>query len=358
MNCFCMENKNNLRCKKYLTYDDVLIKPAYSEITPGETSIKAKITKNIQLNIPFISSPMDSVTDYKMARQIALLGGIGFLHHNMPLKKQIRIIKKLNKEKLMIGLSMGVNGYKYLKEVLEKCKPSVIVIDNAHAHTKNMKFAIKQCKKYRLEVIAGNIATAAAAKFLIKAGADGIKVGIGSGSICTTRIVTGIGVPQLDAIREVYKICKDYSVPVLADGGVRYPADCCKALAAGASAVVLGSVIAGTKESPGKITIKKGKKFKIYRGMGSKEAMRFGSSERYNQDYLNESKLVEEGISIQIPYKGSIVPIINKFAGGLKNSLAYVGAKNLREYRKKARFIEISSAGFSESLPHILNSLN
>lgn len=347
----------NTKITKYLTYDDVLIKPSYSEIVPDNTSIKTRITKKIILDIPFISSPMDSVTEYNMAKQIALLGGIGFLHHNMHIEKQIEIIKRLNNEGLKIGLSIGINGCKYLKTILEKCKPSVIVIDNAHAHTKNMKIAIEECKKYDVEIIAGNIATPEAAEFLIKCGVDGIKVGIGSGSICTTRIVTGIGVPQLDAIKEVYEVCKKYNIPIIADGGIRYPADCCKALAVGASAIILGSVIAGTEESSGEIIIKNEKKYKVYRGMGSKEAMKFGSSERYNQDYLNESDLVEEGISSEIPYKGSVIPIIKQFVGGLKNSLAYVGAKDLNEYRKKAEFIEITNAGFSESLPHILNNL-
>jgi IMP dehydrogenase len=344
-----------MKNKKYLTYDDVLIKPSYSEILPKNTSIKTRITKKIILDVPLISSPMDSVTEYDMAKQIAILGGIGFLHHNMAIEKHIGIIKRLNNENVKVGLSIGIKDYNHLGKILKKCKPTVIVIDNAHAHTKNMKIAIKECKKYGIEVIAGNIATKEAAEFLVKSGADGIKVGIGSGSICTTRIVTGIGVPQLDAIKEVYNICKKYNIPVIADGGVRYPADCAKALAVGASAVILGSVIAGTLESPGKIILKDDNKFKVYRGMGSREAMKFGSKERYNQDYLNESDLVEEGISSEIPYKGSVVPIIKQYIGGLKNSLAYVGAKNLDEFRKKSKFIEITNAGFSESLPHILN---
>jgi IMP dehydrogenase len=352
-----MENKNN-NFKKYLTYDDVLIKPAYSDIIPKEVSIKTKITKKINLEIPLISSAMDSVTEYKMAKQIAMLGGIGFLHHNIPIKKQIKIIKKLNKENLIVGLSIGVKGYTYLNKILKNCKPSVIIIDNAHAHTKNMEIAIKECKKYNIEIIVGNIATSDAAKFLIKLGVDGIKVGIGSGSICTTRIVTGMGVPQFDAIKEVYKVCKKYNIPIIADGGIRYVADCCKALAIGANAVILGSVIAGTNESPGKIILKNKKRFKSYRGMGCKEAMRFGSSERYNQDYLNESDLIEEGINSQIIYKGGVIPIIKNYVGGIKNSMAYVGAKNLIEYKKKAKFIEITNAGFSESLPHILNNSN
>jgi len=340
---------------KYLTFDDVLIKPAYSEITPLETSLKTRLTKKISLDNPFISSAMDTVTEYDMARTLAQRGGIGFLHHNMPLKKQIEIVQRLNKENLKVGLSVGINDGKNLLTILKRCRPTVIVIDNAHAHTKKMAEMIRLCKTYDVEVIAGNIATPEAAEYLIKVGVDALKVGIGSGSICTTRIITGIGVPQFDAIREVYKISKKYRTPIVADGGIRNPADCCKAIAAGADTIIFGSVVAGTKETPGKIILKEGKRFKIYRGMGSKEAMKFGSSERYNQDYLNESDLVEEGVNVEIKYKGSVIPILKKFEGGLRNSLAYVCAKNIKEYKKKAKFIEISKSGLVESLPHIKN---
>lgn len=340
---------------KYITFDDVLIKPAYSEIIPKETSTKTNLTKDIVLDIPLISSPMDTVTGFEMAKTMAELGGIGFLHHNMSLNEQVDIVRKLNNRNLKVGMTISVNEIQELSKILKICKPTVIIIDSAHGHTKKMINAIKDCKKLGVEVIAGNIATAEAAKLLIEAGVDALKVGIGCGSICTTRIVTGIGVPQISAIKEVHKVSSKYSVPVIADGGIRLVGDCCKALAAGASTIVLGSVLAGSKESPGGIITKNSKKFKVYRGMGSKDAMKFGSAERYNQDYLNESDLVEEGISAEIPYKGSVVLIIKRYIGGIKNSFAYVGARNIQEYQKRSELIKVSQASIQEGLPHIKN---
>jgi IMP dehydrogenase len=474
-------NTTNRFAKEGITFDDVLLVPAYSEILPRETSLKTNITKNIQINIPLISAAMDTVTESAMAIAIAREGGMGILHKNMTVERQAEQVRKVKRadsglildpiildEKATVGDALRLMGenriggipivnsqkkligiltnrdlrfeknkskkvteamtkdrlitapkgtdLKKAETILEKYKieklpvvdsagklvglitykdilkvkshPSsskddfgrllcgaavgvtsdinerieallgvgvdVVVIDTAHGHSKGVIQAVRKAKKdfKHIEILSGNIATAAAAKALIEAGADGVKVGIGPGSICTTRIVAGVGVPQLSAINEVYAITKKYGIPLIADGGIRYTGDVVKALAAGADAVMAGGLFAGTDESPGETIIYEGRKFKSYRGMGSVEAMQEGSKDRYFQDAEDDiKKLVPEGIVGRVPFKGSVAEIVYQYVGGLRAGMGYCGAKNLEEL-KKATFVRITPSGMNESHPH------
>ncbi|HTB07045.1 MAG TPA: IMP dehydrogenase [Bacteroidia bacterium] len=464
-----------------LTYDDVLLLPAYSEVLPRETDITTHFTRNIKINTPILSAAMDTVTEYKMAIAIAGEGGIGVLHKNMTIAQQaeqVRRVKRyesgmimdpvtlrqdakvkdaldLMKEHKIGGIPVvadknrlvGIvtnrdlrfekNGNRRIKEVmtgdhiitakqgtdLEKaeqilqkykieklpvvdgagrlvglitykdiqkvhlhpraCKDELgrlrvaaaigvtsdmfdraaalvnagvdaIVVDTAHGHSKRVLEEVKNLKKKfpKLEIVAGNVATAEAGLALVKAGADAVKVGIGPGSICTTRIIAGIGVPQLTAVYDVSKALKGTGVPVIADGGIRYTGDIVKAIAAGANTVMAGSVFAGVEESPGETIILEGRRFKSYRGMGSLEAMQHGSKDRYFQDAEDDiKKLVPEGITGRVPYKGSLKEVIYQIIGGLRAGMGYCGAKNIKDLQK-ARFIRITHAGVAESHPH------
>ncbi len=465
-----------------LTFDDVLLVPAYSEILPSEVNLASKFSRNLPLKVPVVSAAMDTVTESKMAIAIAQEGGIGVIHKNLTIKKQcdkvrrvkrsesgmildpvtlskkskvkdalksmkefsiggIPIVDKSNflvgivtnrdlrfendmnkpieevmtfkniitgspgitlkqaekilqknkieklpvvdKENKLVGLitfrdiqkitlkpssnkdefgrlrvaaAIGVGG-----DNLERCKMlyksgvDAVVIDTAHAHTKSVLKIIKDVKKSfpDLDVVAGNVATAEAAKFLAKAGVDGVKVGIGPGSICTTRIVAGVGYPQLSAINNVYNVLKGSGISIVADGGVKHTGDITKAIAAGADCVMLGSMLAGTLESPGETIIYEGRKFKTYRGMGSVEAMEKGSKERYFQSSIKDkNKLVPEGIVGRVPYKGSLVESMFQFTGGLKSGMGYCGASNVKELKEKSNFVQITRAGLDESHPH------
>lgn len=464
-----------------LTYDDVLLVPAYSEVLPRETSTAGFLTKRIKLNIPLISAAMDTVTEAELAISMALEGGLGFIHKNMTIAQQAEQVRKVKRsqsgliidpitlpinstvrdaEKIMREHKIGgipvidsnskllgiitnrdlrfqkdmslpierimtkenlitapegitleraevllqqykieklpiVNkkgkliGLVTYKDILKKKnKPhacndefgrlrvgaavgvtpdildriqalrnsgvDVISIDTAHGHSKGVIDATKRVrKKYpNLELIVGNIATGEAAKALAKAGADTVKVGVGPGSICTTRIVAGIGLPQLSAVYESAKALKGSEVKVIADGGVRFSGDIVKALAAGADSVMIGSLLAGTEEAPGEVIIYEGRKFKSYRGMGSLEAMDDGSKDRYFQDAEDDiKKLVPEGISGRVPFKGSVAEVLYQLIGGLKAGMGYCGAKNL-EKLKNAKFVKITAAGVHESHPH------
>ncbi|MGB5436269.1 MAG: IMP dehydrogenase [Maribacter sp.] len=465
-----------------LTYDDVLLVPAFSEVLPREVSIKSKFTRNITINVPIVSAAMDTVTESRMAIAIAQEGGIGVLHKNMTIEQQalkVRKVKraesgmildpvtlpstalvkdaKANMREFSIGgipivddqgkligivtnrdLRFEKNNERPLSEVMtsenlvtvgegtsleqaedilqdkkiEKLpvvdannklvglitfrditkltqKPSAnkdqygrlrvaaaigvtedalhrtealvgagvdaVVIDTAHGHTKGVVDILKQIKKKfpELDVIVGNIATAEAAKYLVAAGADAVKVGIGPGSICTTRVVAGVGFPQFSAVLEVAAAIKGSGVPVIADGGIRYTGDIPKALAAGADTVMLGSLLAGTKESPGETIIYEGRKFKSYRGMGSVEAMNKGSKDRYFQDVEDDiKKLVPEGIVGRVPYKGELYESIHQFVGGLRAGMGYCGAKDIEALKENGRFIKITASGINESHPH------
>lgn len=464
-----------------LTFDDVLLIPAYSEVLPREVSLKTKFSRNIELQVPIVSAAMDTVTEAKLAIAIAREGGIGVIHKNMSIveqAKQVQIVKRaengmiydpitikrgstvgqalaLMKEYKIGGIPVvdndgklvGIvtnrdlrferNNYKFVDEVMTsenlvttnqstdleaaadilqqhkieklpvvdkdyklvglvtykditkaKDKPSAckdskgrlrvaagvgvtsdtfdriqalvdanvdaIVIDTAHGHSKGVIEMVKRVKASYpdLEVVVGNIATGAAAKALVEAGADGVKVGIGPGSICTTRVIAGIGVPQLSAIYDVAKALKGTDVPLIADGGIRYSGDIVKALAAGAYSIMVGSLIAGVEESPGETIIYNGRKFKSYRGMGSLEAMQKGSKDRYFQDAEDDvKKLVPEGIVARVPYKGSLYEVVYQLVGGLRSGMGYCGAKDIISLHD-AKFTRITNAGVAESHPH------
>lgn len=464
-----------------LTYDDVLLVPAYSDVLPRETDSSSKLTANIKLNLPIVSAAMDTVTEADLAIAMALEGGLGFIHKNMPIDQQAAMVRKVKRsqsglildpvtlhssatvreaeaimrefkiggipvvdendklvgiitnrdlrfqkdlsvrvdsimtrdnlitapenitlekaetilqqykiEKLPIvskkGKLTGLITFKDIQkkknkpnacqdkfgrlragaavgvtpdildriEALKNAGVDVISIDTAHGHSKGVIDTAKKVKrKYpELELVVGNVATGAAAKALAAAGADAVKVGVGPGSICTTRVVAGVGLPQLSAVYESAKALKGSGVMVIADGGIRFSGDIVKALAAGADSVMIGSLLAGTDEAPGEMIIYEGRKFKSYRGMGSLEAMEVGSKDRYFQDVEDDiKKLVPEGISGRVPFKGSVSEVLYQLVGGLRAGMGYCGAKNI-EALKKAKFVKITSAGVTESHPH------
>ncbi|MCA0132344.1 IMP dehydrogenase [Winogradskyella alexanderae] len=465
-----------------LTYDDVLLVPAFSEVLPREVNIQSKFTRNIGINVPIVSAAMDTVTESKMAIAMAREGGIGVLHKNMTIEDQAAKVRRVKRaesgmiidpvtlpmdakvidaknamrehsiggipivdengklkgivtnrdlrfehknekpiievmtgenlvtapvgtslkdaeailqahkiEKLLIvgddyklaGLitfrditkvtqkpiankdtygrlrvaaAIGVTGDAVERaSALVKAGVDAVVIDTAHGHTKGVISILKDIKSQfkELDVIVGNIATGEAARYLVEAGADAVKVGIGPGSICTTRVVAGVGFPQFSAVLEVAQAIKGSGVPVIADGGIRYTGDIPKAIAAGADTVMLGSLLAGTKESPGETIIYEGRKFKSYRGMGSVEAMKQGSKDRYFQDVEDDiKKLVPEGIVGRVPYKGELFESIHQFVGGLRAGMGYCGAKDIPTLKETGRFVKITASGINESHPH------
>jgi IMP dehydrogenase len=468
--------------QKALTFDDVLLVPAHSDILPKDTSLKTRLTRNITLNIPLLSAAMDTVTEARLAIAMAQEGGIGIIHKNMTPKEQAREVAKVKrfesgvvrdpitippttKIRDVIALSQqhGISGFPvvegkqvvgiitnrdlrfeeeldaevrakmtpreklvYVKEgaeleeakrlmnkhrlervivvddrfdlrglitvkdiqkatehpnatkddhgklrvgaavgvgpdnderidLLVKAGVDVIVVDTAHGHSKGVLDRVKWVKTHypQVDVIGGNIATAAAAVALVEHGADGVKVGIGPGSICTTRIVAGVGVPQITAISNVAEALRDSGIPCIADGGIRFSGDVAKALAAGASTVMMGSMFAGTEEAPGEVILYQGRSYKSYRGMGSLGAMSEGSADRYFQDSANNAdKLVPEGIEGRVPYKGSVLAIIYQMVGGVRSSMGYCGCASIDQLREKAEFVEITSAGMRESHVH------
>jgi IMP dehydrogenase len=342
--------------KEALTFDDVLLLPKFSKILPSETDISLSLSKKIKLKVPFLSSAMDTVTESSMATAMAKSGGIGVIHRNLDIKSQSKEVAKVKKNKLLVGAAIGTS-----KEDLNRAKSLVdsgvdlIVIDTAHGHSeKVLKILSKVRKKnFKIPICVGNIATGEAALKLFNCGANIIKVGIGPGSICTTRMVAGIGVPQITAIMEVRKALKGKNIKIISDGGIKFSGDIAKAIAAGADAIMMGSIFAGTQESPGKKFKIKNKFFKQYRGMGSIGAMSAGSSNRYFQKkYKDKSKFVPEGVEGRVEYKGNVSKIIYQLKGGLRSSMGYVGAKKLSEIKKNAKFIKITKAGFYESMVH------
>jgi len=464
-----------------LTFDDVLLLPAFSEVLPREVSIKSQFSRNIQLNTPIVSAAMDTVTEELLAITMAREGGIGVIHKNMPLEEQTRQVRRVkraesvmihepitigregtvsdalnlmkeykiggipvvDKDNVLIGIVtnrdlrfqqdmnriigevmtvnniitttrntglaeaamilqehkieklpvvdndhklIGLITYKDITKskdrpnsckdekgrlrvaaaigvsqdildrvaALEDAGVDAVVIDTAHGHTRGVLEGLRKVKKEfpDLEVVVGNIGTGEAAKALVEAGADGVKVGIGPGSICTTRVIAGVGVPQLTAIFEVASAIKGSGVPVIADGGIRYSGDIVKALAAGAHSIMAGSLFAGVEESPGETIIYNGRKYKAYRGMGSLEAMQMGSKDRYFQDMEDDiRKLVPEGIAARVPYKGSLPEVIFQLIGGLRAGMGYCGAANILELQN-AQFVRVTHAGVQESHPH------
>ena len=343
--------------KEALTFDDVTLAPKYSEILPSDVDTSIELTKNLSLKIPLLSSAMDTVTESKMAIAIAKTGGIGIIHRNLDLKNQVIEIRKVKKQKLLVGAAVGAGPKEFKRaEIILKEKIDMIVVDTAHGHTKKVSEIIKFIKKIKdkkTALCAGNIATPEAAKFLIKLGVDIIKVGIGPGSICTTRLVAGIGVPQLSAILTIRKGVKNKNVKIISDGGIKYSGDLAKAFAAGADAVMIGSLFAGTDEAPGKLIKRNGKFFKSFRGMGSVGAMNKGSADRYFQSKQKDSsKYVPEGVEGLAKYKGKVDKIIFKLVGGLRSSMGYLGSKKIKYLRNKPQFVKITKAGFYESMVH------
>jgi len=343
--------------REALTFDDVTLAPKYSEILPSDTDTSVSLTKHLKLKIPLLSSAMDTVTESRMAIAIAKAGGIGVIHRNLDIKKQLSEIKRVKKQKLIVGAAVGAapNEFIRAKEIIKE-GVDLIVVDTAHGHTKKVAEIIKYIKKIKTNKItlcAGNIATPEAAKFLINLGVDVIKIGIGPGSICTTRLVAGIGVPQLSAILSVRSGLKNKNVKIISDGGIKYSGDLAKAFAAGADAVMIGSLFAGTNETPGKLIKKNGQLFKSFRGMGSVGAMNKGSADRYFQKKQKDStKYVPEGVEGFVKYKGDVGSIIYKLIGGLKSSMGYLGSKTIIRLRNKPQFVKITKAGFYESMVH------
>ena len=464
-----------------LTFDDLLIQPAYSQVLPKEVEVSSPLTPKIRLNIPIVSAAMDTVTEFQTAISMARQGGIGIIHKNMSIVHQATEVEKVKKsesgmivdpvtmeperkvqevvavmekyhisgvpivqgkklvgiitnrdlrfetdmnktvkevmtkenlvtakvgitleeskallhrnriEKLLVvddrgnlkglitikdiekikqfplsskdqrgrlrvGAAVGVGPQEIERaEALRKAEVDVVVVDVAHGHSKNVVAAVQALKKRfpDLPVIAGNVGTAEGTEALIRAGADGVKVGIGPGSICTTRVVAGVGVPQITAIMTCARVAKRFKIPIIADGGVKYSGDITKALAAGASSVMIGSLFAGTEESPGETILFQGRTYKVYRGMGSIEAMKQGSSDRYFQEGFDaEAKLVPEGIVGRVPYRGPLSAMVYQLVGGLKSGMGYAGCRTLAELNRKARFVRITSAGLKESHVH------
>ena len=342
--------------KESLTFDDVLLLPQYSNVLPSDTDISVNLTEKINLKVPFLSSAMDTVTESNMAIAIAKAGGLGVVHRNLNINKQTNEIIKVKKKRLFVGAAVGTN-----KEDIERAERlldngcDLIVIDTAHGHSEKVLRTLSKLKKIgkSVPICVGNIATGEAAKKLYNSGANIIKVGIGPGSICTTRMVAGIGVPQVSAIMEVKKALKNKKVKIISDGGIKFSGDIAKALAAGADAIMMGSIFAGTDESPGRKFKYKGKIFKNYRGMGSIGAMSSGSANRYFQkNFKDKSKFVPEGVEGRVEYKGNVSKIIFQLQGGLRSSMGYIGAKNLKQISKNAKFIKITKAGFYESMVH------
>tara|TARA_Y100000746_G_scaffold71046_1_gene59183 strand:+ start:887 stop:1951 length:1065 start_codon:yes stop_codon:yes gene_type:complete len=342
--------------KDSLTFDDVTLVPQYSSVLPVDTITNSELSKNLNLKVPLLSSAMDTVTESKMAIAISKSGGIGVIHKNLSIEKQVREVQKVKNSKCLVGAAIGVNNQDIERaEELSKAKTDLIVIDTAHGHTKKvLTMIIKIRKKLKNSTLCvGNIATGKAAKFLADNGVDIVKVGIGPGSICTTRLVAGIGVPQLSAVMDVKKALKKYKTKIISDGGIKFSGDLAKAIAAGADAIMIGSLFSGTMESPGKIIRYKGKLYKNFRGMGSVGAMSAGSADRYYQKKTKDiSKYVPEGVEGMVKFKGSVKEIIFNLVGGLKSSMGYMGAKTIRDLQKKRHFLKISKAGFYESMVH------
>ncbi len=464
--------------QKALTFEDVLLIPSYSEVLPKEVNLQSKLSKNIQLNIPFVSAAMDTVTECRTAIAMARLGGIGIIHKNMDIASQVEHIRKVKKSEsgvindpislkadstlldakqitdnykisgvpvvdhqgVLIGIltnrdmrfetdlskkigdlmtksplftaregisldeakmmmhkhrieklpivdeNYRLKGLITIKDIQKKieypnankdslgrlrvggaigagqfdrakalCEAGVdvLVLDSAHGHSKNIIQTLEQIKKeLKIDVIVGNVVTPQATLDLIQAGADAVKVGIGPGSICTTRIVAGVGMPQISAIAGCAEVGQKYAVPIIADGGIKYSGDVAKALAVGASSVMIGSLLAGTEESPGDLLIYQGRQYKSYRGMGSIGAMTKGSSDRYFQEGTAQDKLVPEGIEGRVPYRGKIKDILHQLAGGLRSSMGYLGRKDIPTLWEKAEFVEITHAGLRESHVH------
>jgi IMP dehydrogenase len=362
--------------KEAFTFDDLLLVPSYSKVVPIDTILHTRLTKKITLNIPVLSAAMDTVTEDEMAIALAKLGGLGVIHKNLSIDEQAEMVKKVknttvlptdkdacldSEGKLRVGAAVGVGHDTYDRvNKLYEAGVDIIAVDSAHGHSKGVIETIKQIRALfpNLDIIGGNVVTAQAAIDLIYAGASAIKVGVGPGSICTTRVVSGVGVPQLTAINDVYQVTKQYEIGIIADGGIKLSGDITKALAAGADCVMLGGLLAGTKETPGEVISLDGREVKSYIGMGSLTAMKKGSSDRYFQGGVKElKKLVPEGIEATVPYKGEIKDVIHQMMGGLRSGMGYCGCETIHDLKEKAQFVKISNAGLKESHPHDVDNI-
>ena len=348
-----------------LTFDDVLLEPAFSEVLPHAVDTSTRLTRSIRLGIPLMSAAMDTVTESGTAIGMAQAGGIGVVHKNLTIVNQaadVRLVKATQAGKgaavdadgrLRVAAAIGVGGRDRAQALID-AGVDAIVIDTAHGHSKGVIDAVAAMRAAwpDLQIIAGNVATAAATHALIEAGADCVKVGIGPGSICTTRVVAGVGVPQLTAIMDCAAAAAEHGVPIIADGGVKLSGDMVKAIAAGADVVMAGGLFGGTTEAPGELVERDGKAFKVYRGMGSLGAMRKGSSDRYFQEGAAPKKLVPEGIEGQVPFRGPLADVLHQLIGGLRAGMGYTGSANITALRTRTRFIRITSAGLRESHVH------
>jgi len=356
---------------KAYTFDDVLLVPGYSDILPREVDLSSRITRKLWLKVPFISAAMDTVTEAEMARAMALMGGMGVIHKNLSIEGQAEQVERVKKApvdreryplcsldsfgRLMVGAAVGTGpGTVERIEAVVRAGIDVLAIDTAHGHSKRVIDLLSLVRELypSLQIIAGNVVTSNGTRALIEAGADAVKVGIGPGSICTTRIVAGVGYPQLSAVMECSQVARERDIPIISDGGIRYSGDIVKALAAGASSVMMGNVFAGTKECPGKSTFVGGGEYKSYRGMGSFTAMAAGSSDRYFQDGQPACKLVAEGVEGMVRAKGSVEDVFEQLAGGVRSGFGYCGAASVEFLQSKRKFVQITAAGMVESHPH------
>ena len=365
------------RFTQALTFDDVLLRPGYADFSRSDIVLGTKLTKNITLAIPLVSAPMDTVTESTMAIALAKAGGLGFIHRNLTIAAQAAEVKKVKQAKLPVGAAVGSSpSYEERVAALVKAGVDVLLVDSAHGYSKQVIAATKAIKKCypKIELVAGNVATAQGAKTLIEAGVDGLRVGMGPGAICSTRIVSGMGVPQLTAILETVVVAKRAGVPVIADGGINHSGDITKALAAGASTVMLGRLLAATKESPGR-TVKLTRAevpsrfrsiingatvyhFKHYRGMGSVGAMRQGlkisSEDEFHGKNYAKDILIAEGVEGLVPMSGSVEQETGRLLSGLQSGMYYVGAQTIPDLARVAQFIQITQASLTESYPHDL----
>lgn len=355
--------------KDALTFDDVLLVPQYSEITPDMADVSTKLTNTFKMNVPFLSAAMDTVSEHKLVTALALAGGLGVIHKNMSIAdqaKEVEMVKNYDfdnekykralidkKGKLCVGAAIGVTADMMDRvHALMDAGVDVFVLDSAHGDSKNIINAIKNLRlEYSsMELIAGNVATYEGALDLMKAGASAVKVGMGPGSICTTRIIAGIGVPQLQAVMDCARASKEMNVPIIADGGIKYSGDVVKALAAGANTVMLGGLFATCEEAPGDIYESNGKKYRTYRGMGSIEAMAKGSTDRYFQ--TGHKKFVAEGVQGIVEVKTTVEELVFQLIGGLKAGMGYCGSKDIPTLQEKGTFIKITNNALLESHPH------
>ncbi|KGH82620.1 IMP dehydrogenase [Oenococcus oeni] len=368
-----MTDFSNKYTKLGLTFDDVLLIPAKSEVTPDQVQLGTDLTPSLHLNIPILSAAMDTVTESPMAIQLALNGGLGVIHKNMLLTEQAKEVSKVKQAvidfdkypdaatdeygRLIVAAGVGVTN-----DTLDRVKDLVeagadaIIVDSAHGHSEGVLRKIREIRETypTLNIIGGNIATGAGAQAIFEAGADVAKVGIGPGSICTTRVVAGVGVPQITAITDAAEVASKYKKTIIADGGAKWSGDIVKAIAAGGNAVMLGSMLAGTQEAPGEVIVgEDGNKYKTYRGMGSMAAMQNGSKDRYFQGEVKEAnKLVPEGIEAVTAYKGTVDHVIFEDLGGLRAGMGYTGSATIKDLIENAQFVRITNAGLVESHPH------